>query len=130
MHYEAVHGVYDQLLTQNYKKNSSRTAKAKPTKRRLDHSVVAVGNFVILGLLVGALFAYIFLANSVAAKQFSNRILQEQIANLSDKNGALEGQKTVSRDTLELIEFAQRQSMVPASDAVHIFEKSGVALQH
>ena len=128
-YYEAVFWGYEPLIARSHTQHSSSASGTTSASLRvLFTRPTMMVNTLLAGIAVVAFLAYVSLANSVGAIHFSNTALNEQVASVNERNGALEAQHTQDGSTIDLMEFARRHNMVPASSATHVFAPSGVAL--
>ncbi|MEK7124815.1 MAG: hypothetical protein AAB864_00215 [Patescibacteria group bacterium] len=128
-YYEALFCDYEPIA-RNHSRLSAVLPRASSVSVRLllAYPTAKLNAFLVVAM-IAAFAAYVYFANTVAALHFSNAELGKQVAAVNERNGALEAQYSENRDTLDLIQFAQRHNMVPASGAVHLFESKGVALR-
>lgn len=86
-------------------------------------------NFVLAGIAVTFLVAYVVNANATAANQYLMKSLDERTQTLSEERVALSQQQAELENPSLLASQAESQGMVSASDISYIFANSNVAYQ-
>ncbi len=72
---------------------------------------------------------YILWANGLTAENYRIGMLRDQLNRLTETNGSLQAQKSLTEDPVAALQFAQDQHMVQASNISYVFESGNVALQ-